>query len=329
VIVGATTVGTVSVTNNAPVTNSAGADTLTYSMASAGSFTGSGVGTNLVALNTNTHALSLSPSATPGVTTGTITMAVAGDSVNQEVQNVPSPFAISTTVVSHAHPSLTSTSGVSSITINFGTRAFNSAALGLGTPSASFAVKNVADVSGYTAALNLNSILGSGNISQFSTGLGTFTNLAAGSSNSYSASLLTNSYGSFSASYTLNLADENIPGATSTAPLVVNLVGQIAVAGDVNDDGTVNALDFNALATHYGQGGQSWSGGDFNGDGTIDSTDFDAMALNYGQTYNPTSATLPDSSMAASVIVPEPILGFSLPAFLLAAGFYRTRRNRK
>ena len=40
------------------------------------------------------------------------------------------------------------------------------------------------------------------------------------------------------------------------------------LAADANHDGTVNALDFNALATNFGANGANFSQGDFNYDGT-------------------------------------------------------------
>jgi hypothetical protein len=54
--------------------------------------------------------------------------------------------------------------------------------------------------------------------------------------------------------------------------------------GDANDDGFVNALDFNALASHFSQTGQTWITGDFNQDGLVNGLDFNALASNFGQT---------------------------------------------
>ncbi len=70
--------------------------------------------------------------------------------------------------------------------------------------------------------------------------------------------------------------------------------------GDANLDGTVNALDFNALANNYSKAGV-WSSGDFNYSGTVDSSDFAMLAANYGQ-------SLPSSAPAAMLgsVVPEP-----------------------
>jgi hypothetical protein len=59
---------------------------------------------------------------------------------------------------------------------------------------------------------------------------------------------------------------------------------------DANHDGTVNSLDFNAVATNFGASGVPFSGGDFNYDGTVDTLDFNALATRFGTTL-PAAAT--------------------------------------
>ena len=89
--------------------------------------------------------------------------------------------------------------------------------------------------------------------------------------------------------------------------------------GDANLDGTVNALDFNALASNYGASGKSWSDGDSNYDGLIDSHDFVALAGNFGQ-------SLPGPGPALGSLVPEPstLSGVAIITSLLVA-----RRRRR
>jgi hypothetical protein len=130
----------------------------------------------------------------------------------------------------------------------------------------------------------------------------------------------TDSLGSFSATYTLNLSDEDLPGAAATAPMTLTLTGSIAMAGDANVDGTVNALDFNTLATHFGQSSQTWDGADFNADGVVNTVDFTALAQNFGNTYNPN----PASSLAT--LVPEP-QAFAVSCFAIFEFVRRNRRN--
>jgi autotransporter-associated beta strand protein len=71
--------------------------------------------------------------------------------------------------------------------------------------------------------------------------------------------------------------------------------------GDANVDGTVNALDFNALATNFGAvSGKFWYQGDFNYDGKVNSLDFSALAANFN------SAVAPASAPSLGALVPEP-----------------------
>jgi hypothetical protein len=50
---------------------------------------------------------------------------------------------------------------------------------------------------------------------------------------------------------------------------------------DANHDSTVNALDFNALATHFGDTPVGFSQGDFNYDGKVDTHDFSMLANHF------------------------------------------------
>ena len=52
--------------------------------------------------------------------------------------------------------------------------------------------------------------------------------------------------------------------------------------GDASGDRVVNAMDFNALATHFGSANAGFSGGDFNFDGTVSTEDFSDMATRWG-----------------------------------------------
>jgi hypothetical protein len=86
--------------------------------------------------------------------------------------------------------------------------------------------------------------------------------------------------------------------------------------GDANLDGTVNAMDFNALATKFGVTNTIsavpavWTNGDFNYDGTVNTDDFTLLAQDFGMTY-------PSSSQGLSSVVPEPslLIGSTVLAF--------------
>ena len=82
--------------------------------------------------------------------------------------------------------------------------------------------------------------------------------------------------------------------ATVSLPNVADLAGNHPAStaslnfsffdGDANLDHTINALDFNALASSYGQSGKTYSQGDFNYDGTVNSADFAILAAKFGGT---------------------------------------------
>lgn len=95
---------------------------------------------------------------------------------------------------------------------------------------------------------------------------------------------------------------------TNGNPIPANVTnGNLIVVypGDINEDGTVNAADFNILAQHYGlQTGGTWALGDFNGDGKVDFTDFTIMTQHWGASVNITPA--PPAASPAEAGVPEP-----------------------
>ncbi|MEM9296460.1 MAG: alpha-amylase family glycosyl hydrolase, partial [Planctomycetota bacterium] len=71
------------------------------------------------------------------------------------------------------------------------------------------------------------------------------------------------------------------------------------LAGDANDDGVVDLLDFDLLAQNFGQGPgflSGPSGGDFNADGVVDLLDFDTLAQAFGSS---SPATIPEPATTA------------------------------
>ena len=90
--------------------------------------------------------------------------------------------------------------------------------------------------------------------------------------------------------------------------------------GDINLDGTVNALDFNALASNFGSvSGQFWSNGDVNYDGAVNTLDFDAVAMNFNRSLPSPLGTL----------VPEPTSIVLLSTGAIFAQRRRTKSNTK
>jgi len=92
------------------------------------------------------------------------------------------------------------------------------------------------------------------------------------------------------------LADGNylatLTGPGTTDPVGNSLSGGSAqlpffvLPADVNRDGVVNAIDFNALASHYGSAGD-FSAGDFDFNGTINTGDFNVLAAHFNSHVTP------------------------------------------
>src|SRR5205085_5562913 len=73
-----------------------------------------------------------------------------------------------------------------------------------------------------------------------------------------------------------------------------------SLTGDANRDGTVNALDFNAVASNYGQPAPiTFAQGDFNYDGIVDTLDFDALAMRFNTSLQ---SAPPASALAAGKV---------------------------
>lgn len=123
----------------------------------------------------------------------------------------------------HADGSFNAANDQNSLTLDFGTVLQNSA-----SPTLSFSIFNLANAD--RNALDLDSVTGSGDTAGFNSGLSNFLNLAQGDGILFTASMLTDTIGSLSAQYIINLSDADI-GASNTwqnQQLTLNLVGNVA-----------------------------------------------------------------------------------------------------
>jgi endonuclease/exonuclease/phosphatase family metal-dependent hydrolase len=314
VITGADVGVNVTVTNTAPVTLAVGADGLDYTLSGTGSLLGSGGASMLPALAPgNVHTLQLDTSS-PGLRSGTLN--VTG--LSQEVGNGTFAQNVSAVVLAHSDASFAPSSNTDALTIDFGIRP-----RGGGTASSGFAVFNLAHASGFTAAMDLDSVAASGDVARLGANVATFSNLAPGGSHSFSATLDTSAVGSLSTSYMLAVSDEDIPGAALGTSLTLSLLARVAIGGDATLDDTVNLADFNILAANFGSTSATWQTGDFTLDALVNLADFNVLAANFGMSASGPGVTPEDWSALASA-VPEPSLG---ALTLLAAPLLRRRRR--
>ncbi|MFM9025839.1 MAG: PEP-CTERM sorting domain-containing protein [Planctomycetaceae bacterium] len=216
VIVGAAVSGTLTVSNSAPVSVVQGADRLDYTFSSSGLFTGSGTGSDMALGPANAHTLSLK-TGTAGLISGTVSV----QATSPQTASPSFSQTASVSVLDHAIGSFTLGSTLTTLDLDFGLLT-----QGTGTASQTFSIFNRAGGS-WAARLDLDSISASAPGSVFTTTLSPFTNLASGSSRSYGVSMLTTTTGSFSGTYSLNLSDEDLPGA-ATQSLSLTVRGRVA-----------------------------------------------------------------------------------------------------
>lgn len=249
-----------------------------------------------VGLNTNT--------TTAGLRSGTVTInnldittdggAGRGNNDGDDTINV------SLNVLSHANPSFSLASDENTLNLDFGT-----VTMGSVIPDFEFEIGNLIETAGFTAGLDLDSIVSAGDVSALTTSLSAFSSLTAGSTSSFLASIDTSAEGTFSASYTLNFSDEDLPGAAGLGAMTLNLSGIVEAA--------------------------SVETGDFDGDGDIDGRDF--LAWQRGESFDPFSSNdlelwqteydVPPG--VAAIAVPEPS---SVLCLLIFTGLTGSSRRR-
>lgn len=291
VIVGSSLSATVNVSNTANVVASNGADELVYSITSSGSLSGSANGTAYALSSANVHTLALD-TATTGHKTGTINV----NSSSTAVANGTFSQNVAVDVLDHAHGSFSHDQLANHLTLDFGTISPTGSSL-----SGQFEIANLISVAGYTAALDLDSISIVGS-NKFSTSLATFQNLAAGTYTTFDATFDASQLGLYTANITLNISDEDLPGA-ATSQLLLTLTGHVSgrAFGDFNDDGLVNGDDYTLWATNFGQSGTG-NYADANADTLVNGDDYTVWASAYAASTGQSLTSI----LAQYSAVPEP-----------------------
>lgn len=202
---------------------------------------------------------------------------------------------IESTVLDHANASFASGSDVNVLSFDFGVLQPNT-----GTITEPAGLYNLVDTPGFTAALDLDAI--AGQTAALDTDLSMFSDLAAGSSQMFDLRFdTTQPAGAYSTAITLTLSDEDLPGEATGVTLTINLQGIVAIEGDANLDGVVDATDLDILVANYGQSG-TWAEADFNVDGMVDYLDLSLMGDAFGTDFT----SLAPALAALTTAVPEP-----------------------
>lgn len=168
--------------------------------------------------------------ATAGAKSGSVALAVTGEGLAGEAVQAVSVAYVATALDPSAAAFLSNAG--TTLTLDFGT-----VLQGSGVHSLGDAIYNLLQTTGYTAGLDFDSVVGSGDLSVLSADLvgGAFANLTAGTADAFEflASFDGNApLGSYSTTYTLGFSDaDGIAGASSfgAQQLTLQLTGTVAV----------------------------------------------------------------------------------------------------
>ncbi|HKQ48271.1 MAG TPA: endonuclease [Phycisphaerae bacterium] len=212
--------------------NKVGTNPTTYDIALSGDGSSTAAGTRqsfLGGVQNRVIAVGLTTStATAGVKSGELTVnntdltssgAGRGDADGDDVADV------SLRVLDHANGSFDDAVDQNTLTLDFGT-----VDAGTGLHNLGFTIYSLESTPGFTAALDLDAIGGTGDTAALTTDAAPLSNLPAGTGQAFTAWLDSASVGSFSATYTISGSDQDLSGAQPTSDLVLTLVGEVVSA---------------------------------------------------------------------------------------------------
>jgi len=233
--------------------------------------------------------------AAAGLLTGTVVVDnidISTGGTGQGSADANDTITANLNVLDHANASFVSGLDQNMLTIDFGTLSVG------GVVNSAFDLFNLEQTLGFTADLDLDSILGAGDTGVLSSDLSAFGGLVGGSSSGFLASFDTSVAGVFSATYTLNLSDEDIAGATNQV-LTLQLLGEVAglLAGDFDGSGFVGIDDLNILLANWNTTvtAGDLTVGDADGSGFIGVDDLNILLANWNAgTLPPLGSVIPE-----------------------------------
>ncbi len=234
--------------------------------------------------------ITLLEQGTPGARSGTIVIDntdLTSASAGKGSADGDDVITVTGREVVHSNASLASGSDLNSIVVDLGTRT-------AGDPSVAGTVDihNLLSAAGPTAKLRWVSTSAAGDSSVFSVTEGfDFGLLEAGSFATFAIFTGSADPGLYAATYTVNVADEVIPGAQPNAPLSITIVVEIEsdalCTADLDATGTVDLDDFSIFIAQFGNGSAECAGGcsaDLEGDSDVDLDDFSIFIAQFGLT---------------------------------------------
>lgn len=263
VLVGAPAQVQFTVSNSAPVALALGADELDYLATGLGSVSGEVQATDWALGAGNLHELPLATEL-PGQQLGEVLV----HSLSQGTSSQPWSLPVDYTVLAHAQGSWSPLVELTSITLDLGNFFQSSDPL-----QQTLDLFNLDAVPGATAALRLLNLEGLGATSTLHLGL-LPSAIDAGNSAPIAIEFDRSAVGNFAATWLIESADEDVPGAMLLAPLQLTLTGLVTVVGDFDFDTDLDAADIDLLR---GALGTTEGLFDLDHSGLVDQDDLDLM----------------------------------------------------
>jgi endonuclease I len=270
-----------------------GSTPTTYNVMLSGAATSNAAGTRQAFVagpsNRGFNAGLSSPTSTPGLKSGTITITntdLTSAAAGQGSADGNDMVTITESVLDHANASFTLPADTNTLAIDFGVLA-----VGSGPHTQPVTIYNLAAVPGYTASLILTEVTPAGSLSVLHTDIAPLPSpLAAEAGAVFTATVNSNvAPGSYQSTYTLSVSDEELPGATAGTPLLLMLTAELVptagLAGDMDCSGIANVADIDPFVlaltdqTAYEAtfSGCRWLNADCDGDGQVDGADIQAF----------------------------------------------------
>lgn len=207
----------------------AGTNPTTYNVTATGNATSTSVGDGQAFIGgaqNRTVAVNLISTAVAGAADGTLVINntdLTSSAAGKGSADLDDVIEVLADVLDHSEASFEAVADENVLMLDFG-----AVPGGSGTHQLEFDIYNLESTPGFTAALDVDSVLPSGDTNELFTDLAPFANLAAGTSQTFTATLDSDATpGAYEATYVISVSDENVPGAASGTSLTLVLTGEI------------------------------------------------------------------------------------------------------